>query len=128
MTLSEPPPTLAIYQEKHKFSDSFKKLIAACLVKDPKKRPSAAALLKKDFFKKAVDKEYIKKHLCGSLPEIPMGALKTDFDSAVEMRACALLPPSCCRRRCCISSPCISSPVSSFLLPPLLLCGSCVLC
>jgi hypothetical protein len=40
------------YQEKSKFSNDFKKMVAACLIKDPTKRPTAAKLLAMSFFKK----------------------------------------------------------------------------
>ncbi|KAG8366871.1 hypothetical protein BUALT_Bualt16G0013000 [Buddleja alternifolia] len=44
---------------KHSFLQSFKELVGACLVKDPKKRPSAEKLLKHSFFKQARTNEYL---------------------------------------------------------------------
>ncbi|KAF8102234.1 hypothetical protein N665_0199s0010 [Sinapis alba] len=43
MTLQNAPPRLD-YDRDKKFSKSFRELIAACLVKDPKKRPTSAKL------------------------------------------------------------------------------------
>lgn len=37
---------------------SFKEMVAACLVKDPKKRPTSEKLLKHQFFKHARSKEF----------------------------------------------------------------------
>ncbi|KAI3700051.1 hypothetical protein L2E82_44666 [Cichorium intybus] len=50
MALQNAPPGLD-YERDKKFSKSFKDLVAACLVKDPKKRPSSEKLLKHPFFK-----------------------------------------------------------------------------
>eukprot|EP00954_Amorphochlora_amoebiformis_P025944 1376223-Amorphochlora_amoeboformis.AAC.1 len=47
-----PPPTLG----KGKWSNVFKDFVAQCLVKDPKKRPTAASLLKHPFIKSAPSK------------------------------------------------------------------------
>lgn len=50
---------------------SFKEMIAMCLVKDPTKRPSAERLLKHSFFKHARSNEYVARTLLDDLP--PLG-------------------------------------------------------
>ncbi|KAF3431273.1 hypothetical protein FNV43_RR26003 [Rhamnella rubrinervis] len=70
MTLQNAPPGLD-YERDKKFSKSFKEMVAACLVKDPKKRPSAEKLLKHRFFKHARAKDYIARTILGGLP--PLG-------------------------------------------------------
>lgn len=47
---------------------SFKQMIASCLVKDPSKRPSAKKLLKHSFFKQARSNDYISRTLLEGLP------------------------------------------------------------
>lgn len=47
---------------------SFKQMIASCLVKDPSKRPSASKLLKHSFFKQARSNDYIARTLLEGLP------------------------------------------------------------
>ncbi|KAE8697149.1 Serine/threonine-protein kinase OSR1 [Hibiscus syriacus] len=58
MTLQNAPPGLD-YQRDKRFSKSFKDLVAACLVKDPKKRPTSEKLLKHHFFKHARSYDYL---------------------------------------------------------------------
>ncbi|KAL0683065.1 hypothetical protein Bca4012_049913 [Brassica carinata] len=50
---------------------SFRELIAACLVKDPKKRPTAAKLLKHPFFKHARSTDYLSRKILHGLS--PLG-------------------------------------------------------
>ncbi|WZZ33120.1 hypothetical protein YC2023_016521 [Brassica napus] len=50
---------------------SFRELIAACLVKDPKKRPTAAKLLKHPFFKHARSTDYLSRKILYGLS--PLG-------------------------------------------------------
>lgn len=50
---------------------SFKEIVAACLVKDPKKRPTAEKLLKHRFFKHAHNKEFIARTILDGLS--PLG-------------------------------------------------------
>lgn len=50
---------------------SFRELVAACLVKDPKKRPASEKLLKHPFFKQARSNEYLKKTILDGLA--PLG-------------------------------------------------------
>jgi serine/threonine-protein kinase OSR1/STK39 len=49
---------------------SFKQMIACCLVKDPSKRPSANRLLKHSFFKQARSSDYITRTLLEGLPAL----------------------------------------------------------
>lgn len=50
---------------------SFREMVAACLVKDPKKRPSSEKLLKHHFFKHARPPEYLARTILDQLP--PLG-------------------------------------------------------
>lgn len=49
---------------------SFKQMIASCLVKDPSKRPAAKKLLKHSFFKQARSNDYIARTLLEGLPAL----------------------------------------------------------
>ena len=53
------------------FFQSFKELVATCLVKDPKKRPSSEKLLKHSFFKHARSNDYLAKTILDGLA--PLG-------------------------------------------------------
>ncbi|KAL6187068.1 hypothetical protein ACLB2K_043183 [Fragaria x ananassa] len=66
MTLQNAPPGLD-YERDKRFSKSFKKIVAACLVKDQKKRPTAEKLLKHRFFKNARSKEFIVRTILDGL-------------------------------------------------------------
>ncbi|XP_011085835.1 serine/threonine-protein kinase BLUS1-like isoform X2 [Sesamum indicum] len=70
MTLQNAPPGLD-YERDKKFSRSFREIVAACLVKDPKKRPTSEKLLKNSFFKHARSKEYLARTMLGGLS--PLG-------------------------------------------------------
>ncbi|KAL1189838.1 Serine/threonine-protein kinase BLUS1 [Cardamine amara subsp. amara] len=70
MTLQNAPPRLDHERDK-KFSKSFKELIAACLVKDPKRRPTSAKLLKHPFFKHARSTDYLSRKILHGLS--PLG-------------------------------------------------------
>ncbi|EEF37666.1 serine/threonine protein kinase, putative [Ricinus communis] len=70
MTLQNAPPGLD-YERDKRFSKSFKELVAACLVKDPKKRPSSEKLLKHHFFKHARSNEYLARTILDGLA--PLG-------------------------------------------------------
>lgn len=50
---------------------AFKQMVSACLVKDPKKRPSAEKLLKHHFFKHARSSDYLARTILDGLP--PLG-------------------------------------------------------
>ncbi|KAJ3699068.1 hypothetical protein LUZ61_002773 [Rhynchospora tenuis] len=68
MTLQNPPPGLDSEKDKSRFSRSFKHMIGQCLVKDPRKRPTAKKLLKHPFFKQARSQDYINKKMLDGLP------------------------------------------------------------
>ncbi|KAJ7970835.1 Protein kinase [Quillaja saponaria] len=70
MTLQNAPPGLD-YERDKRFSKSFKDLVSACLVKDPKKRPSSEKLLKHHFFKQARSPEYLARTILDGLA--PLG-------------------------------------------------------
>ena len=62
------PPVLS---EKHGFSPQFREFVGLCLQKDPRKRPTAKALLKHSFIKKyAKDNMYLYQNLLSSLPDL----------------------------------------------------------
>ncbi|XP_078157790.1 protein kinase superfamily protein isoform X2 [Carex rostrata] len=68
MTLQNPPPGLDSERDKNRFSKSFKHMIGQCLMKDPRKRPTAKKLLKHPFFKQARSQDYINKKMLDGLP------------------------------------------------------------
>ncbi|KAK1380972.1 hypothetical protein POM88_027716 [Heracleum sosnowskyi] len=70
MTLQNAPPGLD-YERDRRFLKSFKELVAACLVKDPKKRPSSEKLLKHHFFKHARSVDYLSHTILEGLS--PLG-------------------------------------------------------
>ncbi|KAI7750360.1 hypothetical protein M8C21_014686, partial [Ambrosia artemisiifolia] len=70
MTLQNAPPGLD-YERDKKFSKAFKDMVAACLVKDPKKRPSSEKLLKHPFFKHAKTADYLQRSILDGLS--PLG-------------------------------------------------------
>ncbi|KAF3444651.1 hypothetical protein FNV43_RR14344 [Rhamnella rubrinervis] len=70
MTLQNAPPGLD-YERDKRFSKSFKELVGACLVKDPKKRPTSEKLFKHHFFKHARSNEYLAHTIVDGLA--PLG-------------------------------------------------------
>ncbi|XP_010251249.1 PREDICTED: serine/threonine-protein kinase BLUS1 isoform X2 [Nelumbo nucifera] len=70
MTLQNAPPGLD-YERDKKFSKSFKEMVATCLVKDPKKRPTPEKLLKHSFFKHARSNDYLSRTILDGLS--PLG-------------------------------------------------------
>uniref|UniRef100_A0A803NCG6 Protein kinase domain-containing protein n=1 Tax=Chenopodium quinoa TaxID=63459 RepID=A0A803NCG6_CHEQI len=70
MTLQNAPPGLD-YERDKRFSKSFKELVAACLVKDPKKRPTSEKLFKHPFFKHAKSSDFVARSILDYLP--PLG-------------------------------------------------------
>ncbi|XP_042020598.1 serine/threonine-protein kinase BLUS1-like [Salvia splendens] len=72
MTLQNAPPGLD-YERDRRFSKSFKDLVAACLVKDPKKRPSSEKLLKHPFFKHAKTADYLARAILDGLSPLAEG-------------------------------------------------------
>ncbi|XP_051117545.1 serine/threonine-protein kinase BLUS1 [Andrographis paniculata] len=70
MTLQNAPPGLD-YERDKRFSKSFREMVATCLVKDPKKRPSSEKLLKHPFFKHGRSNEYLAQSILEGLS--PLG-------------------------------------------------------
>ncbi|XP_019051531.1 PREDICTED: serine/threonine-protein kinase BLUS1-like isoform X3 [Nelumbo nucifera] len=70
MTLQNAPPGLD-YERDKRFSKSFKEMVAMCLVKDPKKRPTSEKLLKHSFFKHARSTDYLARTILDGLA--PLG-------------------------------------------------------
>ncbi|CAN8299862.1 unnamed protein product [Cochlearia groenlandica] len=70
MTLQNAPPGLD-YERDKRFSKAFKEMVATCLVKDPKKRPTSEKLLKHPFFKHARPPDYLVRTILNGLP--PLG-------------------------------------------------------
>ncbi|XP_008782465.1 serine/threonine-protein kinase BLUS1 [Phoenix dactylifera] len=67
MTLQNAPPGLD-YERDKRFSKAFKEMVATCLAKDPKKRPTSEKLLKHPFFKQARSNEYLAQAILNDLP------------------------------------------------------------
>ncbi|XVF58066.1 hypothetical protein PTKIN_Ptkin07bG0032800 [Pterospermum kingtungense] len=89
MTLQNAPPGLD-YERDKRFSKAFKEMVAACLVKDPKKRPTSEKLLKHHFFKQARSFDYLARTILDGL--VPLGerfrVLKTkEADLLVQNKA-----------------------------------------
>ena len=70
MTLQNPPPTLDQADSKKHFSKAMRDIVAKCLVKNPKERPTAAQLLEHKFFKTAHDAHYLQRHIVDGLPTV----------------------------------------------------------
>ncbi|CAH8253350.1 unnamed protein product [Arabidopsis lyrata] len=71
-----PPLTLQnspcpVYEEDNKFSKSFRELVAACLIKDLEKRPTASKLLEYPFLQHTLSTEYLASTILDSL--YPLG-------------------------------------------------------
>ncbi|AYV86922.1 MAG: hypothetical protein Sylvanvirus14_7 [Sylvanvirus sp.] len=71
LTLQEDPPTADLYNDRSfDFSKSFHRLVAKCLVKDPKKRPTVKKLLDHEFFKQKKNSEYVVEKLIHPLQQV----------------------------------------------------------
>lgn len=70
MTLQNAPPSLD-YERDKRFSKSFREIVGACLVKDPKKRPTSEKLLRHHFFKHARSNELLARDILACLS--PLG-------------------------------------------------------
>ncbi|XP_065873562.1 uncharacterized protein [Euphorbia lathyris] len=87
MTLQNAPPSLN-YEVDKKFSKSFKDMVAACLVKDPKKRPTSEKLLKHRFFKHSRPNEFLARNILDGLPSLG------DRFRMLKETECELLAPN----------------------------------
>ncbi|XP_077301764.1 serine/threonine-protein kinase OSR1-like [Arctopsyche grandis] len=72
LTLQNDPPTIdsnAEQKDQYKvYGKTFRKMIADCLQRDPKKRPSASDLLQNPFFKKAKDRRFVAQYFSSVIP------------------------------------------------------------
>ncbi|KAJ8484146.1 hypothetical protein OPV22_016631 [Ensete ventricosum] len=57
-------------KNKKKFSKAFKDMVAACLCRDPSKRPSADKLLRHPFFKNCKSTDYFVKNVLQAVPVV----------------------------------------------------------
>ncbi|OMO89110.1 hypothetical protein COLO4_19929 [Corchorus olitorius] len=78
MTLQNAPPGFDDSDHDKKFSKSFKHMVATCLVKDPRKRPTTQKLLKHPFFKHAKPPEVSVKKLLAKSPKVWNGVKTLD--------------------------------------------------
>ncbi|KAG1678629.1 hypothetical protein FOA52_012636 [Chlamydomonas sp. UWO 241] len=69
MTLQNPPPSLEDKGKRH-FSKAMREVVAKCLQKDPRLRPTAAQLLEHKFFKQAKDEEYLARTIMAGMPSL----------------------------------------------------------
>jgi serine/threonine-protein kinase OSR1/STK39 len=67
MIRNSDPPQLG---KDDDLDSSFKEMVNSCLQKDPSKRPTAENLLKKKYFNKARNCDYINTHLTNILPPL----------------------------------------------------------
>ena len=75
LTISEEPPTPEIYKDNsYQFSKNYASLIAKCLRRDTKKRPTAKKLMEHKFFKVARGREYIIEKLVSRMPPRGLGS------------------------------------------------------
>lgn len=77
-------------------NQSFKEMVAMCLVKDQTKRPTAEKLLKHSFFKHAKPPELSVKKLFADLPPLwnRVKALQVSYHTAMIMMQASYLPCS----------------------------------
>lgn len=67
MVMHKEPPTLA---RPEKWSSEFRDFVHSCLQKDPADRPTAEQLLRKKFFRKARDSDYLIQRFISNLPPL----------------------------------------------------------
>ncbi|PNT66019.1 hypothetical protein BRADI_3g05890v3 [Brachypodium distachyon] len=85
MTLQHAPPSLHNTKDK-KFSNSFKRMIGACLIKDPSKRPTAQMLLELPFFKKVKSEDNYVKCMLNKVPSL-VARMQTITENEAKMQA-----------------------------------------
>lgn len=69
MTLQNEPPTLERNKDK-KFTRHFKDMIDSCLLKDPRKRPSAEKLMQHVFFRSSKKPQFLVDSILKDLPPV----------------------------------------------------------
>lgn len=67
---------------------SFRDVVATCLVKDPKKRPSSEKLLKHPFFKHAKSADYVSRTILEGLSPLADGFRMLKVTCILYFRAC----------------------------------------
>ncbi|KAI4978028.1 serine/threonine-protein kinase BLUS1-like isoform X2 [Hordeum vulgare subsp. vulgare] len=85
MTLQHAPPSLHNTKDK-KFSTSFKRMIGACLIKDPSKRPTARMLLELPFFKKVKSEDNHVKCMLNKVPSL-VARVQTIKENEAKLQA-----------------------------------------
>ncbi|XP_044406301.1 serine/threonine-protein kinase BLUS1 isoform X2 [Triticum aestivum] len=85
MTLQHAPPSLHNTKDK-KFSNSFKRMIGACLIKDPSKRPTAQMLLQLPFFKKVKSEDNHVKCMLNKVPSL-VARVQTINENEAKLQA-----------------------------------------
>lgn len=68
---------------------SFKEMVAICLVKDPSKRPTAEQLLSHPFFKKAQTCDFICQNVLDGLPPLAERAKQLKVSNVVHPEVAA---------------------------------------
>jgi len=86
MAISKDPPQLS---KSDHYDSAFKEIVNLCLQKDPSRRPTAEALLRKKYFNKAKGSEYIRRHLLEYLPpletRLPAPRAFEEFDDSQNL-------------------------------------------
>ncbi|VAI56131.1 unnamed protein product [Triticum turgidum subsp. durum] len=85
MTLQHAPPSLHNTKDK-KFSNSFKRMIGACLIKDPSKRPTAQMLLQLPFFKKVKSEDNHVRCMLNKVPSL-VARVQTIKENEAKLQA-----------------------------------------
>ncbi|XP_047076469.1 serine/threonine-protein kinase BLUS1-like [Lolium rigidum] len=85
MTLQHAPPSLHNTKDK-KFSNAFKRMIGACLIKDPSKRPTAQMLLELPFFKKVKSEDNYVKCMLNKVPSL-VARMQTIKENEAKLQA-----------------------------------------
>jgi hypothetical protein len=96
LTLQEDPPTCAIYKDTsgYEFSKAYHSMIAKCLRRDPKKRPTARKLLEHKFFQRAANNAYVLENLVKKLPPRTRGSEKMSIRKHSRAAAAAGAQPT----------------------------------
>jgi len=108
---------------EHRFSRHLRDLVAQCLQKDPKKRPSAKALLEHRFFKEKAGKpDFLVKMLLEGIP--PLGERVRELRDRENARRGAAAQSDIKSQSQCARPVASPGSVLVLTLPPL--AGTCV--